>query len=258
MNATFEIGLKEITTAEIYSTREPSRAEMSAFCNTLGLLVENQVPLLEAIRLTSESTQHPWLIAILAQINSGLRAGKCVSGSTIDCLQRIISTRVTDLSQQDIATQEWNPCQPSQWAVPDFFAFFAEFIAMVDAGEECGELDTALFRIRDTNLNDGIVDSNESIWGRDVSLFCSAFELLHSAGIPKLNCLKMIAKTSPLRGELQTIVAEVENGSTLAKAMKVSLGQLSHPALVAIIDAGESSGELEMALIRTRRNATTR
>lgn len=254
MHKTFEIGFKAVTTEQIFAASEPTSTEMAAFCNTLGLSISNQVPILEVLRLTAESTEHPWFVAILARIYSGLREGSSITDALISSLKEIIGIRVEELASQDIRSQPWDPIQPKQYSVPDLFGFFSEFIGMIDAAEESGELDTALFRIRDMNLNGGVINSYESIWGHDVAMFCSLFELVSSAGIPRLKCLEIISRYSPLKSELESVIHEVENnGSTLANAFKQTRGQLAHPALVAIIDAGESSGELEMTLIRIRR-----
>ena len=254
MSTTLEIGVKEVTTEQVCSAPQPTRVEMAEFCNTLGLLIENRVPILKTLALTANSSDHPWFVAILSQIYNGIREGNCIVNSMSSGLKNLVASRVRELSNQDLNSHDWDPTQPSRWAVPDFFGYFKEFIAMVSAGEESGNLDTALFRVRDMNLNDGVIDSYESLWGHEVSMFCSVFEVLQTAGIPTLNCLKIISQHSPLKLEIETVIHEIENGSTLANALMQTKGQLSNPALVSIIDAGESSNELEMTLIRMRRN----
>jgi len=154
----------------------------------------------------------------------------------------------------EIEKNQWDPATRGQWSLPDFFGVFADFILLIDAGEDCGELDTALSRLHEIYLNDGVVGSYDKIWGRDVSLFCSVLEMLTSAGIPVPYCVEIIRRSSALHHEFDVVVNEMKNGESLAKALKATQGAISNPTLVAIIAAAESSGEFETSLIRLQRN----
>ena len=71
----------------------------------------------------------------------------------------------------DFDSKHWHPRHPARWAVPDLLGYFAQFIAMINVGEESGALDIELLRVRDTNLNGGVVDLLQSNWAKNVLLF---------------------------------------------------------------------------------------
>ncbi len=144
----------------------------------------------------------------------------------------------------------WDPAQTGQWAIPDFFGVFADFLLFIEAGENCGDLDDALARLREITLNHGVVGCYDEIWGRDVSLFCVILEQCCSAGMPVARSLKVIQRSTPLHQELDIAIRAMDEGTSLAEALERTQGKLAHPTLVSIIGAAEESGEFELCLIR--------
>ena len=244
MKSTFRIGSKTVTAAEVFSASEPTHQEMAMFCDMLGSLIVNRVVLLKSILATSTTVSHPWLLYILARMNEKIREGSGMTGSIVKGLQELVVQRASELARTEIENRDWNPGM--SWCIPDFFGFFGDLIALVNAGEESGETDTALFRVRDINLAEGRI--GRGAWTRNVGLFLSVVELMHCAGIPIVDCLKKARVASSLQSEIDIVISEIESEVTLAEALAKTNGQLANPVLINIIEASESRGELEMTL----------
>ena len=243
MKSSFRIGAKAVTAADIFSTSQPTHQEMAASCNTLGLLISNGTPILKSIAATSKTVTHPWLLYILACTDEKLREGHAMTASVVQGLQELVSQRAAELAEMEIENRDWNP--EVSWCIPDLFGFFGDLIALLNAGEESGELDTALFRARDINLAEGQVGPYHDLFSRDVGLLLSVLELMHCAGIPLQACLEKARVASSLRSEIDIAIGEIKNDATLSQALTKTNGQLAHPVLIALLEAGESRGDLE-------------
>ncbi len=85
---------------------------------------------------------------------------------------------------------------------------------------------------------------------RDFSSFAQTTGLLLSAGVPIINALeisKNVVASEKLRGELERVIIQLTEGSSLAKGMKTS--SKSFPSLLRrVIGVGEESGKLDKSL----------
>ena len=105
--------------------------------------------------------------------------------------------------------------------------------------------------IRDRANVNGIVRPYEEVWGKDVALFFSAVEMLHCAGVPIRICIEQTKEYSRLCDEIEVVLSELDSGATLAQALSRTNGKLANPKLVEIVDQGERTGQLKMALHQT-------
>ena len=101
-----------------------------------------------------------------------------------------------------------------------------------------------------SNVNGGAVRPFEEVWGKDVALFCSAVEMMHSAGIPIRTCIERARENSLLPDEIELVLSELDSGATLSQALSRTNGKLANQKLVDIVSQGEQTGQLEMALHR--------
>lgn len=100
---------------------------------------------------------------------------------------------------------------------------------------------------RDINISFG-----RSIKARDYSVFARQFVSILSAGVPIIKALEMIVdqtENKSLKKGLQEVKTLVEKGEKLADAMR-SQGKTFPPILINMVEAGEASGSLEIALER--------
>lgn len=87
---------------------------------------------------------------------------------------------------------------------------------------------------------------------RDLSVFCRQFVSIMEAGVPMKQALVMLeeqTENKTMKTAIAEVLTNVEKGNTLADSMR---GQ-SHvfpPMLINMVEAGESSGNLEMAFSR--------
>lgn len=87
---------------------------------------------------------------------------------------------------------------------------------------------------------------------RDLSVFCRQFVSIMEAGVPMKQALVMLqeqTENKTMKAAIGEVLTNVEKGNTLADSMR---GQ-SHvfpPMLINMVEAGESSGSLEMAFTR--------
>jgi len=84
--------------------------------------------------------------------------------------------------------------------------------------------------------------------GRFYAQFCHSLANLVNNGVPLLNSLKLLARGTPnsyIRNHLETVVLDVSEGNSLARAMKKT--EAFPEALVDRIAIGEHTGELGLA-----------
>lgn len=100
---------------------------------------------------------------------------------------------------------------------------------------------------RDINIS-----FRKSIKARDYSVFARQFVSILSAGVPIIRALELIidqTENKSLKKGLQEVKTLVEKGEKLADAMR-SQGKTFPPILINLVEAGEASGSLEVALER--------
>ncbi|MBR6697976.1 MAG: type II secretion system F family protein [Lachnospiraceae bacterium] len=92
----------------------------------------------------------------------------------------------------------------------------------------------------------------KKVKSRDLGVFCKQFNSILSAGVSVVAALEMLCDQTEdkvLKGALSNVRNNVEKGDSLATAMKKE--QAVFPSLlINMIEAGEASGSLEVALIR--------
>lgn len=87
---------------------------------------------------------------------------------------------------------------------------------------------------------------------RDLSVFCRQFVSITQAGIPMKEALQLLVQQTEnkvLKKSISEVLLSVEKGNTLADAMRGE-GETFPPMLINMVEAGESSGNLEMAFSR--------
>lgn len=100
---------------------------------------------------------------------------------------------------------------------------------------------------RDINISFGT-----KIKARDYSVFSRQFYSILTAGVPIIKALEMLVdqtENKHLKNGLQGSKTLLEKGEKLADAMR-NQGKIFPPILINMVDAGESSGSLEVALER--------
>ncbi|MDO4276901.1 MAG: type II secretion system F family protein [Eubacteriales bacterium] len=87
---------------------------------------------------------------------------------------------------------------------------------------------------------------------RDLSVFCRQFVSIMQAGVPMKEALQMLAMQTEnkiLKKSIDGVLASIEKGNTLADSMRGE-GTTFPQMLINMVEAGESSGNLEMAFGR--------
>ena len=87
---------------------------------------------------------------------------------------------------------------------------------------------------------------------RDLSLFCRQILGVISAGVSIIEALSMVSDSTQnkyLKNAIKDTQSGVEKGETLASAMRAQ-GKIFPPILLNMVEAGESSGSLEVAFLR--------
>jgi len=87
---------------------------------------------------------------------------------------------------------------------------------------------------------------------RDLSIFTRQFVSILSAGVPIISALEMLSEQTSnkyLRKAIHNTQVMVEKGETLADAMR-NQGKIFPPLLINMVEAGEATGGLEIALER--------
>lgn len=100
---------------------------------------------------------------------------------------------------------------------------------------------------KDINLSIG-----SGIKPRDLSMFCRQFNSILAAGVTVISALQMLTVETDnkvLKGAIKAVQAAVEKGETLADSMRIQ-DKIMPPILVNMVEAGESSGSLEIAFER--------
>lgn len=103
------------------------------------------------------------------------------------------------------------------------------------------------FMSRDIQINIG-----NPVKPRDLSIFARQFASILSAGVPIVRAMQMLVdqtENKNLRKALYETQLMVERGERLADAMR-NQGKIFPPILINMVEAGESSGNLENALER--------
>jgi len=108
--------------------------------------------------------------------------------------------------------------------------------------------------IRAQNKWDKDIDFNfkSAVKPRDLSMFCRKFVSILSAGVSIINALDMLQEQTENKTLSKAILAvktSVEKGETLAHAMGSQVGIFTK-LLVQMVEAGEASGNLEIAFER--------
>ena len=87
---------------------------------------------------------------------------------------------------------------------------------------------------------------------RDLSVFCRQFVSILEAGVPMKEALAMLeeqTENKTLKKSIGEVLLNIEKGNTLADAMRGE-SDVFPPMLINMVEAGESSGNLEMAFSR--------
>lgn len=100
---------------------------------------------------------------------------------------------------------------------------------------------------KDVNISFG-----NSVKARDLSLFCRQFVGILSAGVSIITALDMMSEQTSnkkLGAAIKDTKVAVEKGDNLAAAMRMQ-GKIFPPILLNMVEAGEASGNLEVAFER--------
>ena len=87
---------------------------------------------------------------------------------------------------------------------------------------------------------------------RDLSVFCRQFVSISTAGVAIVDALEMLGdqtENKALQEAIYNVKASVQKGDTLANSMRQQNG-IFPPMMVNMVEAGESSGSLEVAFER--------
>lgn len=87
---------------------------------------------------------------------------------------------------------------------------------------------------------------------RDLSVFCRQFVSITQAGVPMKEALQMLSEQTEnkwLKRAIGDVLTSVEKGNTLADSMRGEK-DIFPPMLINMVEAGESSGNLEMSFSR--------
>ena len=243
MNDIISFGAREIELSDIFSAGPPTGDEMAAFCNSLKMMIESHVNILESLQLMTKSTEHPWLISILYFTHDGLCEGNTITGSISIGFKKLIKFRMEELNSRETQPGNWREIRRGQWAVPDFFGYFADLLSMIDVGEETGSLDTALENARDMYLGKG--GYGEKTWGRDIAILNRTLAIMFVAGLP-LHSIARVFNGLPalqdLQPELEIVADTINDCDYLFEAFAQTNGRLSDPVYLGLIEAGEKAG----------------
>jgi type IV pilus assembly protein PilC len=109
-------------------------------------------------------------------------------------------------------------------------------------------------KISEQNIfnKDITISLSNPIKARDYSIFARQFNSIISAGVPIIKALEMIidqTEDKHLRKGLVETMSLLQRGERLADAMRYQ-GKIFPPILINMVEAGESSGKLEVAMDR--------
>lgn len=243
MTTSIQFGSKKFNVSDVFSATPPSNSQMATFCQTLKLLVESGISMLDAFKVMTKSVEHPWLLAALFFADDKMRRGETLTNSIANGFQELIELRIEQIGSSESRPGNWRDFEPGQWAIPDFFAHLADLLSMIDVGEETGELDTALGHVRDINLGRG--GYGEQTWGRDIAVLNRAMAMMFVAGLPThaiARVLSGLPSLKSLRSELKIVTESLEDRHTLSQAFAKTNGRLADPFYLGLIEAGEKAG----------------
>lgn len=92
----------------------------------------------------------------------------------------------------------------------------------------------------------------KKVKSRDLSVFCRQFVSIMQAGVPMKEALQMLGlqtENKQLKKSIENVLSSIEKGNTLADSMRGE-NQTFPAMLTNMVEAGESSGNLEMAFTR--------
>lgn len=92
----------------------------------------------------------------------------------------------------------------------------------------------------------------QKVKSRDLSVFCRQFVSIMQAGVPMKEALQMMEKQTEnriLQKAIAGVLTGIEKGNTLADSMRAQVN-IFPEMLINMVEAGESSGNLEMAFGR--------
>lgn len=102
------------------------------------------------------------------------------------------------------------------------------------------------------DINLPFLKKKKKIKPRDLSVFCRQFSSILKAGVSVISALEMLCdqtENKALAECIKEVQSSVEKGETLSKAMK-SYPDIFPSLLISMIEAGESSGNLEVSFDR--------
>ena len=120
--------------------------------------------------------------------------------------------------------------------------------ALKSQGYSIVELGEASVLSKDINISFG----KKKVKVRDLGVFCKQFKSILQAGIGIVDALEMLSQqtnSKVLKESLKNVKDNVQKGDTLTAAMKKE-GTVFPNLLINMIEAGEASGSLEVALDR--------
>lgn len=126
-----------------------------------------------------------------------------------------------------------------------------EAIAMIKAegGIPMTVVDANAFN-REINLS---FSGRGGVKARDLSIFCRQFVSILRSGVSIVQALDMLSQQTEnkkLQASLMNVKDNVEKGETLSVAMKREGNRIYPKLLVSMVEAGEASGSLEIAIER--------
>ncbi len=86
----------------------------------------------------------------------------------------------------------------------------------------------------------------------ELSLFCRQMYAMLKAGVPIISSLRRLLETTrekTLRNIIQAVIAEISAGHSLSEALQQH-PRVFKPIMISIVDAGEQSGQMEMAFLQ--------
>ena len=104
--------------------------------------------------------------------------------------------------------------------------------------------------LKDKDLNFSF--GGKKATSRDLSIFCRQFVSISKAGVSIVDALEMLAdqtENKELKKAIYDTMTSVQKGETLAVSMKKQ-GKIFPPLLINMVEAGEASGNLDVAFDR--------
>lgn len=121
-------------------------------------------------------------------------------------------------------------------------------VKIKEQGQMVIKIDAESALNKDINLSFG----GKKASTRDLSVFCRQFVSISTAGVPIVDALEMLGEQTEnkaLQEAIFSVKASVQQGNTLASSMQQQ-GGIFPPIMINMIEAGESSGNLETSFDR--------